>query len=221
MPFRLVPDVNVKIAGKAKNVPQDLIGNDVTKQTPRVRQYARVCNKFREDVMFQAGRECLHPAQRMSLSQHFRCQLTKKRIGTRYCMDCLILSLCIDPERIWRFGSQTDKAILAQVLSNPAGTINRIRRRPRTRSQRLLQRLMNVELVEAGLLNQVTTPPREQSRLKRSMLSEMEPGWEEQRRTGRHCFCDCAITGLGNGRIYRRHQICTPPFRGWDHVEIW
>ena len=80
-PFELLADVDVQVAGEAEDVTHHLVGDHVREQPAHVGQHARVLDQFREQVVFQAGRERLHPPQPAGRGQNPRADLPQEGIG--------------------------------------------------------------------------------------------------------------------------------------------
>ena len=107
----LAADVGVQVAGEAEDVAQHLVGDDVAEQPAHVGQRAGVRDQGGEEVVFQAGRERLHPAQAVGAGECFGRDLAEEGVGPRHGVDRRCGVGRVDPFGRGRFGLEHGQAL--------------------------------------------------------------------------------------------------------------
>ena len=77
----LLADVLMQVAGEAQDIAHHLVGDHVAEEAAHVGQDAGVGLQLGEHVMFEAGRERLHPSQSIGPCQHRGRDLSDECVG--------------------------------------------------------------------------------------------------------------------------------------------
>ena len=96
----------MKIARETKDVPHDLIGDDVPEQASHICERTWVFDQFGEDVMLKADGECLDPSKSFGLCENLGGDLADQGIGIGDGLGCRSCVVCVDPFRLGGGGLQ-------------------------------------------------------------------------------------------------------------------
>ena len=80
----LLDDIKMQIAGETDDVPHHLIGDHIGEEAAHVGQHAGMGHEFGKDVVFEADRRRLHPAQPRRGGQQRRRDLAEVGVGVRH-----------------------------------------------------------------------------------------------------------------------------------------
>ncbi len=77
----LLADIAVQIASEAEDEAEDVVGDDIVKQSAHIGELAGMFDQFGEDIMFEAGGGGLDPLEIFGSGQQFGSQLTEEGVG--------------------------------------------------------------------------------------------------------------------------------------------
>ena len=244
----LLADVRVQVAGEAEHVAHHLVGDHVAEESPHVGQDARVRLQRGEHVMFEAGRERLHPSQAVGGREHRGRDLADDGIGAGHGGDRLGVVGRVDPlgpgcrrlegaEPLGLDGRMDhqlhgrasvdrpsaaagSRQSLRQVPGDSRGAVGRERRRAGPIASARSSAASSRKPWKSREETGTPPVPRAQGPVERAELGEPAPRRVDHRRAAGHRLARRAISGLGDDRVGRGDQVAARPVGRRDDVQV-